>query len=289
MFAQGVDSTSTLFFMHKYWFLTIDEINDIEAAAIIYGEVRAWGRLRGELTRPARTAPYVPYLTEVTEDHVGAHTPGPPPRLLSLPSLLACPRSSPALAPHLPSPPGPPRLPLQTNRKLLKDEFENNEDTNVQLAAYRLQVRYGDYSDKTPRINSEDDLKALLPASARHGRELDEWAKMINFYYQRLAGKTKLRTPWSTLTPFPASQRAPGSPPPHPHPIARFAFAEAQQGFLELAKDNTRQLTVLFFPAQVARARTPAMGFTGLGLTPPFGRFHQLSTARARCSSRWTS
>ena len=40
VFAQGVDSTSTLFFMHKYWFLTIDEINDIEAAAIIYGEVR---------------------------------------------------------------------------------------------------------------------------------------------------------------------------------------------------------------------------------------------------------
>jgi hypothetical protein len=81
----------------------------------------------------------------------------------------------------------------QTNRKLMREEYENTEDVNAQLAAYRLQVKHGDYDEKKQRISTEDDLKHVLPAGTRHSRDLEDWAKLINFYYQRLVGKTKFR------------------------------------------------------------------------------------------------
>jgi len=40
VFTQGVDSSTTLYFRHKYWWLNIDEVTCTETAKQIYEEVR---------------------------------------------------------------------------------------------------------------------------------------------------------------------------------------------------------------------------------------------------------
>ena len=40
VFSLGVDSTTTLFFRHKYWFITADELQEVEAPMLMFEEVR---------------------------------------------------------------------------------------------------------------------------------------------------------------------------------------------------------------------------------------------------------
>ena len=82
----------------------------------------------------------------------------------------------------------------QTNAKLMREDFETNEDVNLQFAAYRLHIKYGNYEDGKQRLKSEEDIKGVLPPGIRSSREPDEWARLINHFYQKLVGKTKTRT-----------------------------------------------------------------------------------------------
>eukprot|EP00732_Lithocolla_globosa_P002701 Lithocolla_globosa_v1_NODE_1865_length_2286_cov_42.933214.p1 type:complete len:650 gc:universal NODE_1865_length_2286_cov_42.933214:1976-27(-) len=122
----------------------------------------------------------------------------------------------------------------EVDRKLMTDKFTNSEDVNIQLAACRMQIANGDYQEGGT-VMGEDSVKYLLPRYIQDNHNLDEWHALIGLFHQKLRGKSKKDT---------------------------------QKEYLQLAKDNTKNLQAAFFPAQYTTREMKRKVEILVGVTP---------------------
>jgi len=103
----------------------------------------------------------------------------------------------------------------EVNERLLTKEFDCEEDTQIQLAACRAQVLYGNYDKGKPL--SAEQISSIVPSHVLGLHTTESWERIIAIFYEHLKDLKK---------------------------------EEAQKKLLGITKDRIPNIQIAYFPAQ---------------------------------------